>query len=85
MEEKFYTKYDNECIFYLGLQILKSLLLEEKWLYIDTYYEEIIKIYEDYKKEDSAEMSLLDSINTFIDKHKREIKNRIERAFEGAF
>lgn len=85
MEEKFYTKYDNECIFYLGLQILKSLLLEEKWLYIDTYYEEVIKIYEDYKKEDSAEMSLLDSINTFIDKHKREIKNRIKQAFDGAF
>lgn len=85
MEEKFYTKYDNECIFYLGLQIMKQLLLEQRFMYIDLYYEEVIKIYEDYKKEDSAEMSLLDSINTFIDKHKREIKNRIKQAFDGAF
>jgi hypothetical protein len=85
MEEKFYTKYDNECIFYLGLQIMKQLLLEQRFMYIDLYYEEVIKIYEDYKKEDSGEMSLLDSINTFIDKHEREIINRIKQAFDGAF
>ena len=83
MNDKVYTAYDNECIFYLGLQIMKQLLLEQQFMYIDLYYEEVIKIYEDYKKEDSAEMSLLDSINTFIDKHEREIINRIKQAFDG--
>lgn len=84
MEEKFYTKYDNECIVYLALEILKQLLLEEKWLFIDLYYEEITKIYEDYKKEDDTDMPLLDSINKYISNHEQEILNRIKNAFDGA-
>ena len=85
MEEKFYTKYDNVCIVYLSLEILKALLLEEHFMYIDVYYEEILKIYEDYKKEDNTNVSLLDSIHQYINNHEQEILNRIKKAFEGIF
>jgi len=85
MEEKVYTKYDNECMVYLALEILKQLLLEEQHIYIDVYYTEIAKIYEDYKKEDNSNVSLLDSIHNYIDKHEQEILNRIKYAFDGIF
>lgn len=80
-----YSKYDNECIVYLALEILKALLLEEQFMYIDLYYGEIVKIYEDYKKEDNTNVSLLDSIHNYIDKHEQEILERIKKAFDGAF
>ena len=83
MEEKVYTRYDNECIVYLSLEILKALMLEEHYMYIDVYYEEILKIYEDYKKEDNINVALLDSIHSYIDNHEQEILKRINRAFNG--
>ena len=85
METKIYSEYDNECIVYLALEILKCLLLEEQFMYIDLYYKEVVKIYEDYKKEDDTGVPLLDSIHNFIDNHEQEILNRIKNAFDGAF
>lgn len=85
MENKVYTEYDNECMIYLSLQIMKSSYFKDKWCYIDIYYEEIKKIYKDYKKEDDSNVSLLDSINNFLNKHEEEIKERLENAFDGAF
>ena len=35
--------YDCECIFYLGIQIIKYLELEDKCLYIDEKIDEIEK------------------------------------------
>ena len=80
-----FNEYDTECIVYLSLQIAKSSYFKDKWCYIDIYYEEIKKIYEDYKKEDDTNVSLLDSIDKFLNKHKEEIKERLENAFDGAF
>ena len=39
----------------------------------------------DYKKEDDINVSLLDSIDKFLNKHEEEIKERLENAFDGAF
>lgn len=83
MENKIYSAYDNECMVYLSLEILKSLLLEENHMYIDVYYEELKKIYEDYKKYDNPNKSLLDSIHDYIDNNEQELLNRLENAFEG--
>ena len=85
MENKVYTEYDNECMIYLSLQIVRSSFYRDKWCYIDLYYEEIKKIYEDYKKYDDANMSLLDSIDKYIKEHEEEIKKRLEEVFDGAF
>ena len=76
---------DTECMVYLSLQIAKSSYFKDKWCYIDIYYEEIKKIYEDYKKEDDTNVPLLDSIDKFLNKHEEEIKERLENAFDGAF
>ena len=85
MENKIYSAYDTECMIYLSLEILKLLLLEGNHMYIDVYYEEIKKIYEDYKKYDNPNKSLLDSIHDYINNHEQELLNRLETAFEGVF
>lgn len=81
MKNKMYSDYDNECIVYLTLQIYTS-LLKDKWLYIDLYYEVIKEIYEDYKKYDNNNTSLLNSINTYIDEHKDFIMEKMSKVFE---
>lgn len=81
MEEYVYTRYDNECIFILGIEIIKMLLLEEQALYIDVYYKNVLEIYEDYKKHDDNKVSLLESIHNYIDKNEQKILNIIEKAF----
>lgn len=85
MEEKFYTKYDNVCIFYLSLEILKYLELEKEHVYIDVYYDVITNIYEDYKLHDDANVSLLDSVNNYIESNKDMILEKLNGAFDGAF
>lgn len=85
MQEKIYTAYDNECMLYLALEILKALLLEEQFMYIDLYYKAITEIYEDYKLEDDCNVPLLDSIHNYINAHEQEILNKIRDAFDGAF
>jgi len=82
---KAYSEYDNECMIYLAVEILKYLLLEEKHIYIDVYYDEIKKIYEDYKQYDDGNVSLLDSINNYINNHEQELLDRLKNAFEGVF
>ena len=77
MEEKFYTKYDNECMIYLALEILKYMELERKHIYIDTYYDTIVDIYEDYKLHDDGNVSLLDSINNYIETNKDILGNSL--------
>ena len=77
-----YNKYDNECIVYLSIEILKMLLLEEQPILIDIYYEKILEIYEDYKKHDNNKKSLLDSIHDYINKNERKILNKILVAFD---
>lgn len=74
--------YDCECIFYLGLQIEKMLSLGEKWLLIDEYYNAIKGIYEDYKKYDNKNKSLLDSINDYIYDNRTFIGEKIEKSFD---
>ena len=75
---KIYTKYDNECMIYLAIEILGTLFSKRYFMYIDLYYEKITEIYEDYKKEDNSNFSLHDSINMYINNHKKEILNKME-------
>ena len=79
------SKYDNECIFYLALQILKYMELEKEHVYIDIYYDTILDICEDYKKHDDDSVSLLDSINDYIESNKDMILEKLNDAFDGAF
>lgn len=74
--------YKSECIFYLGIQIMKALLLEERHMYIDVYYNTIKEIYEDYKKYDNKNKSLLDSINDYINENEQKILKQVSKAFE---
>ena len=82
---KTYTEYDNECMIYLALQIIKYLNLDDKWLFIDIYYNKIKEVYNDYKNYDNENVSLLDSINNYIVNNKDKILDKIEKAFEGVF
>ena len=79
MEE---LNYKSECIFYLGMEIMKALLLEEQHMYIDVYYDTINEIYEDYKKYDNKNKSLLDSIHDYINENEQKILNQVSKAFE---
>ncbi len=74
--------YKSECIFYLGMEIMKALLLEEQHMYIDVYYDTINEIYEDYKKYDNKNKSLLDSIHDYINENEQKILNQVSKAFE---
>lgn len=74
--------YKNECIFYLGIEIMKALLLEEQPMYIDVYYNTIKEIYEDYKKYDNNKKGLLDSIHDYINKNEQKILKQVSKAFE---
>lgn len=80
-KEKKHTGYDLEVMLYLALEI-KEILYNEKHFFIDIYCEEIKKIYEDFEKHDDANMSLLDSINKYIDENKESIKERFKDAFD---
>ena len=82
MQEKVYTKYDNECMIYLSLEILKALMLQDNHLYIDLYYKNIKEIYEDYKNYDNNNKSLLDSIHDYIDNNEQKILNIIKESVE---
>ena len=75
-------EYKSECIFYLGMEIMKALLLEEQHMYIDVYYDTINEIYEDYKKYDNKNKSLLDSIHDYINENEQKILNQVSKAFE---
>ena len=75
-------EYKSECIFYLGMEIMKALLLEEQHMYIDVYYDIINEIYEDYKKYDNKNKSLLDSIHDYINENEQKILNQVSKAFE---
>ena len=75
-------EYKSECIFYLGIEIMKALLLEEQHMYIDVYYDIINEIYEDYKKYDNKNKSLLDSIHDYINENEQKILNQVSKAFE---
>lgn len=81
MTNKIYTEYDNECMLYLALQIAKTPYFKDKWCFIDIYYDEIKKIYKNYKMEDNTNVSLLASIDNYIDKHEEEIKKRLDSVF----
>ena len=76
-----YNEYDLQCIFYLGIEIRKMLLLEEQFLYIDVYFDKIKEIYQDYKKYDNKK-SLLDSIHDYINENESEIIEKIKDCFE---
>lgn len=75
-------EYKSVCIFYLGMEIMKALLLEEQHMYIDVYYETIKEIYEDYKKYDNTKKSLLDSVHDYINKNEQNILKQVSKAFE---
>lgn len=75
-----YTDYDMECIFYLGIEIRKMLLLEDCHLYIDEYYNVVKDIYKRYKNHDDKNVSLLDSIHNFINEFEIAILNQIKES-----
>lgn len=75
-------EYKSVCIFYLGMEIMKALLLEGQHMYIDVYYETIKEIYEDYKKYDNNKKSLLDSIHDYINKNEQNILKQVSKAFK---
>lgn len=77
-----YSNYDLECIFYLGIEIRKMLLLEENFLYIDSYFDKVKEIYLDYKNYDSSNISLLDSIHKYINNNENKILEKIRDCFE---
>lgn len=85
--DKVYTSYDVECMIFLSLQIMKHLDLDKQLhnFFIDLYHEEIVKIYEDYKKHDDMNNSLLDSINNYIIDNEETLKNRIKKAMGETF
>lgn len=68
-------------IFYLGLQIYEK-FLTGKFILIDVYYEKIGEIYFDYLKYDDKNMSLLDSINKYINDREAYIKDMIKECVE---
>ena len=74
--------YKSECIFYLGIEIMKALFLEGQHMYIDVYYDTINEIYEDYKKYDNKNKSLLDSIHDYINENEQKILKQVSKAFE---
>lgn len=76
-----YNNYDMICTFYLGIEIMKALLLEERFLYIDLYYDKIKEIYEDYKNYDNGNKSLLDSIHDYINSNEQKIYDNIKICF----
>ena len=67
---------------YLSIEIPKMLLLEERGLYIDLYYNTILEIYEDYKKYDDNSKSLLDSIHNYVDSKENYILDKVEKCFQ---
>lgn len=73
--------YKNECIFYLGMEIMKTLSLDDLSMDIDTYYDIIKEIYRDYKKYDNNKKSLLTSIYDYINENKQEIWKQASKAF----
>lgn len=77
-----YNDYDLQCIFYLGIEVRKMLLLEEQFLYIDVYFDKIKEIYQDYKKYDNKKRSLLDSIHDYINENESEIIEKVKCCFE---
>ncbi len=80
-KEQVYTKYDVDCMIYLALQIESIIYKNKNGFMIDTYTEEIKSIYEDYKKHDNNNKSLLDSINDYVYSHVTTIKEKLDKAF----
>ena len=60
---------------------METLLLEEQPMYIDVYYNTIKEIYEDYKKYDNNNKSLLDSIHDYINENEQKILKQVSKAF----
>ena len=73
---------NEEIIVYLALILCRETFKNEEHIYIDVYYEEIKKIYEQFMLEDNTDLSLLDSIYEFIDNHKEELTTRLKKANE---
>ena len=68
-------------IFYLGLQIYEK-FLKSRFILIDIYYEKIGEIYFDYLNYDDKNMSLLDSVNKYINDREDYIKDMIKECVE---
>lgn len=68
-------------IFYLGLQIYEK-FLKSRFILIDIYYEKIGEIYFDYLDYDDKNMSLLDSVNKYINDREDYIKDVIKECVE---
>ena len=81
-KEKKYNAYDCECIVYLAVEIPKMLLLEEQHLYIDMFHDTILSIYEDYKKYDNENKSLLDSIHDYINEKENDILDKVSKCYD---
>lgn len=73
--------YKNECIFYLGIEIMKALLLEGQPMYINLYYKIIKEIYEDFKEHNKNERNLLNNMHNYINKNEQKILKQVSRAF----
>ena len=78
-----YTEYDNTCMIYLSVSILRKFELEKKWLYMDAYCNAIKDIYKDFRKSDNIDLSLLDSIEEYIDANEFDLREKIKPALSG--
>lgn len=70
----------EELIFYLGIAIRQ--MNSDKFVVIDEFYNEIRELAIDFKKGDNYNMSLLDSVNYYIDNNKEKINKIVDKCFE---
>ena len=77
---KIREEYKNEIAFYLGIIIRED--NKDKFVIIDTFYETIKELTEDYLKYDNIKKSLLDSIESYVNKNKKYINEKIKKCFE---
>lgn len=69
-------------LIHLAIQIYKEFDIHNKHLLIDNYCENINNVYKEFLKHDNKNLSLLDSVNEYIENYKDEIWNMIKNSFE---
>lgn len=75
-------EYEKYTLFCLAFQIIKIFNLENKWLYIDNYYDIVNSLIDDYIINDNVDKSFLDSINDYINQNENKIKEMLVGVFE---
>lgn len=76
------TEYDCQGIFYLGMEIIKLLGIEDKPLLMDDYFYVVRKIYKEYQKHDDPSIDWLTCIHNYITQNEDKIRNMVHTAIE---